>query len=111
MKIDWGTLQPSDDLRDAIETSFEPSADLQGETLVLSRSGSEYEVSIAPRFPERPTVLRLRATDLLDVAGRAARLLRALAAHHGNLRRSSVATIAPSYPPPRASVDTRLRQA
>src|SRR5688572_8053701 len=74
MKIDWGTLQPSYDLRDAVETSIEPSSDLGGETLALCRSDSEYEALIAPRLPERPTALRLRGDDLVDIASRAARL-------------------------------------
>jgi hypothetical protein len=83
VKIDWESIEPTAELRDAIDTTLEPSRDLVGETLLFRRLGEEYEVQILPRVPERPMTLRVRGDDLVQIAGRAAALLRSLAVHHG----------------------------
>lgn len=72
-RIDWGDLQPTVDVRAAVEARIAPLS--HRDRVALRRRGSGFEAQVRTLLPGRSTLLRLHGESLTDVVERTAELL------------------------------------
>ncbi|HEY8427391.1 MAG TPA: hypothetical protein VIL20_03420 [Sandaracinaceae bacterium] len=93
IEIDWGDLNPPQEVRTAAEARV-GTLPLARERVIVRRCGAGYEAHVRTTLPGGSTVLRLHGEDLCDVIDRAAELLSIVV--HESTRRNGEAIAAAS---------------